>query len=566
MRPKLRLAQEFDRTARRVFERTPTEVEPARARVAAAYAVVFVLILGVFGLLNLLRGDLGAAAVYGGSVALQVLLVLRLRRHFEIFSMASVALAYATALWATVTSGGMRDSNAVPFLALALVSVFLLGGRGYILALLGTAGSALVGLVSLAGYEFPSRLQPGGELLDSLFTTVVMGLACLAIIGAYERERVAARQRKDTFLTNVSHELRAPLQVLSTVLDLLPLSPPGARRQQLVETARAHTVNLSMLVEDLLDLARSEQQGFPLRDEPFDLTELLRGQVQLIGAACEDADLSLRVELDADLPRWVHGDERRLRQVLLILSRNAISFTERGEIGLVAGRVPGSDHLRFEVQDTGVGIVNEQIHRVFERFYQVDSSMTREHGGPGLGLAVFRDIVTAMGGQVGVHSAPSMGSRFWFEIPAREVAAPEELPQLPAALADEPMDDDEEPSLRVVVADDNDMARDLMTAIVGLDGHDVRGAVDGREALHLWRELRPHVLFLDVEMPNMSGPEVARALRGEEGGVRRTRVVGTTGHSGADMQARCLAAGMDEVLVKPFDPAEIQELLAGMRR
>ena len=304
---------------------------------------------------------------------------------------------------------------------------------------------------------------------------------------------------------------------------------------------------MSRLVDDLLDLAHGGAAGVVLHPAPFAPRDLANAVASVLGMWCRERGLRFRLDLGPDLPGTLIGDKDKIRRVLLLLGRNAVDFTPRGEVRL---RIAWRDgRLEGQVQDTGLGVAPEEQRGIFELFSKVDTSFTREHQGPGLGLAIVRQLLTAMGGEVELDSTPGQGSTFSLslELPVHEAAPPEPM---------------ETHQRVVIVADDNATLRSVMGRLLGSMGHRAVLAQDGAEAAELFASERPDVVFMDLEMEPVDGFEGARRIRQLEGGAH-TPIYALTGSMGGDAEQRARAAGMTALVTKPVDPEELRRLVAG---
>jgi signal transduction histidine kinase/ActR/RegA family two-component response regulator len=365
---------------------------------------------------------------------------------------------------------------------------------------------------------------------------------------------------KSSFLAAMSHEIRTPLTSVLGMADLLATEDLAERQDRYVEAIRVSGRHLLTILNDILDFSRIEADRLELERIDFSLGGVLGELRSLVAPQAAERDLDVAFELDEGAPPTVRGDPTRLRQVLFNLLGNALKFTREGRIS-VAARQTARDgqvaRLRFEVRDTGVGIPPERQPALFEPFSQHDPSTTRRYGGTGLGLAICKRLVEAMGGAIGVESAPGAGSLFWFEVPLEvgDSAAA-------AAAARPPSDPGSTPPLRVLVAEDMRMNRELLRAMLGRHGHEVAFAQDGAEAVELARRERFDLVLMDVRMPVMDGMEAARRIRRLPSPAGAVPILGLTANVMEAERRGCVEAGMDMILTKPVAWPELFALFA----
>lgn len=371
------------------------------------------------------------------------------------------------------------------------------------------------------------------QLLDSLNRALASHQAALA-------EAREAGRAKDEFLAVLGHELRNPLSPIVTSLDLLDMRDDATSRKERA-VMRRQVNHLRRLVDDLLDLSRITSGKLQLDTHPLNLADVVRHAV----AAAPGQHISL----SAPASVWVMGDDSRLTQVLNNLLSNAARF------GSSATRVTlGSDatHARIEVSDNGIGMSAELIARVFEPFHQAPQSLARHSGGLGLGLAIVRKIVDLHGGQVSARSAGAgQGSQFDVLLP---LCTPPETATPSAGASDAA-------GLQLLLVDDNIDAALSGASLLQLLGHDVRIAHSGADALAAVRQQMPQVAILDIGLPDMSGYELAAAIRQEAGG-EQVRLVALTGYGQKDDVARAYEARFDLHLTKPASVADLQRATA----
>jgi len=370
-----------------------------------------------------------------------------------------------------------------------------------------------------------------------------------------------ASDAKSVFLAQMSHELRTPLNGLLGYAQLLERDQRLAPAQlESVGAMRRCGEHLLTLINELLDLARIESSRAALEPCDFDLAELLAGVTEMMCLRARAAGIDFISEQAADLPTVIHADPRRLRQVLLNLLGNAVKFTAAGHVALrtSARASPGArTRLCFEIEDTGDGIAEQELERIFEPFHQVGHGATREEG-TGLGLPISRGLVQAMGGSLTVRSQVGTGSTFIVELdvatgsaqPRREAAARLRI----TGYAGE--------RRSVLIADDEVHNRRVLRQWLQPLGFYVHEAMDGVEAVEVTAQLHPHILLLDLVMPRLDGLAVVRALRAREE-FASLPIIALSASAFENTREQCLEAGCNDFLSKPLELDELQE---SMRR
>ena len=394
--------------------------------------------------------------------------------------------------------------------------------------------------------------------------TMELAEACDRAEAAQSRAEAGERAKSD-FLATMSHEIRTPLNAIVGFGDLLrddtSLSP---EQRRCIDQMRVGCEVLTTVVNDILDYARIEADGVTLEAAPFSPRALVEETVALVAGTAERKGLGLHVESDAGSDHRVVGDKTRLRQVLLNLVNNAVKFTQQGSVtvAVTQGVTREGIALRVTVRDTGIGIPDEAQARLFTRFVQADSSTTRRFGGTGLGLAIAKGLIEAMGGTIGLESAPGEGSTFWFSLVLPAATARETRLDSPsAALAMSPPGTTPRQPAHLLVAEDGPVNREIAQMVLEAMGYRVSTACDGEEAVALVQAEPFDLVLMDIEMPVMDGITATRLIRGLEGRARDLPIVAMTAHVLPEQVQAMLAAGLNDHVGKPFDRAHLQALI-----
>lgn len=364
---------------------------------------------------------------------------------------------------------------------------------------------------------------------------------------------IRAQQHKVEFLASISHELRTPMNAILGLNGLLRTDlAASAADVEIVDHIRHSTEQLLQLVNDVLDFSQLQAGRITWHEEEFDLRETLRQALASYEAQAHEKGIRLTLVVKADENLWVMGDRQRLLQVLANLLANALKFTTTGSIQV---RVKSAEHgLRFEVQDTGIGISPHRQQQVFWGFEHADLETNRQFGGTGLGLAICERLVTLQGGTIGLVSKPGLGSMFWFQLPLRP--APAQAAKSAADVVKLLSTDD----LKILLVDDNDV--NLIVARMLLNKCLPRALVvearSGASAIEQLRTQPFDVVLMDVIMPEMDGMQATQAIRQNLPSPKSDiPVIALTASANPVDQARCLSAGMNDVLLKPLDEREL---------
>ncbi len=400
----------------------------------------------------------------------------------------------------------------------------------------------------------------GNEYVDGVLLDISARKAGEAeLILARDRAEIAGRAKSE-FLAVMSHEIRTPLNGVIGYTSLMMETALSGEQREYLDSIHFCSKSLLDLLNDILDFSKMESGKMELEHRPFSLRRSVEDVVSLYAHLAADRKLALSCEFLSGAPDWILGDSTRLRQVLVNLVGNAVKFTERGRIDVRVEPIqaaPGGKSFRLAVADTGIGISQDKITRLFKLFSQADSSMTRKYGGTGLGLAICSRLVDMMGGTLTVESREGAGSLFVLELPCVEPTKGEIFERLSTAES-ELESELEVPPLRIVVAEDNAVNRSLIRRILSDLGHESHMVSDGRECLAAVADGEFDMIFMDLQMPEMDGFETTRKLRELGDGIWITALTADAMPEDAE---RCREAGMNDYVSKPFTKGSIRRAI-----
>lgn len=448
-----------------------------------------------------------------------------------------------------------------------LFATFRLGPRGAAMSTLILCLLAFPMVISGGG---PFGLHPGWDfdqrvaIFQVTVLSLLFGVTLLAFILAQQarmaqllarraetaraarRRAIQASRAKTEFLATMSHEVRTPMNSILGFTEVLKGDlrlPPDVRdKVGMIATAGS---SLMALLGDVLDFSKIEANQFEINLESVDLLETCREVINIVASTAEAKGLKIRFQSDPAVVGQFRGDGLRLRQILLNLMNNAVKFTSQGEVRLSARMSADGSMVRFEITDTGIGIEPEVISRLFTRFFQADSSISRTFGGTGLGLAICKGLVERMRGRIGVESEVGVGSTFWFETPLERVGEADEDQRADAAAERLPL------NARVLLVDDHPVNRQLGQALLEMLGCQVDLAADGEQAVAAAAKGAYDAILMDVHMPRMDGLAATRAILQMEGPAGRVPIIGLSADVLPHNIALCRQAGMVEHVSKP---------------
>lgn len=375
----------------------------------------------------------------------------------------------------------------------------------------------------------------------------------------------AARLAKNDFLANMSHELRTPLHGVHGMIEALGESGVTREQAELLNTMQRSANDLLSTVGDILSFSAIESNKMKIETAPFDLRLVLERLMESGRSGAQGKKITFRLDTEHISQPYFVGDAKRIQQVLLSLVGNALKFTAAGRVDVRAYTAPGKEglnnkreqQLRIEVADTGIGIAEDKLDRIFEHFSQADNSTTRAYGGAGLGLTVSRKLAQLMGGVITVRSVLGTGSTFCL---ALTLPVPENTPH--PSLLPAPPSPALSQTLTVLFAEDNLVNQKIGNRILSKMGYEVTLCCNGEEALRAYESAHFDIILMDCQMPCMDGyacTEAIRALECESG--RRTPIIAVTANAMKGDDEKCFQAGMDDYLAKPYKAADLTKVL-----
>jgi two-component system sensor histidine kinase/response regulator len=419
---------------------------------------------------------------------------------------------------------------------------------------------ALIGVLGIA-HDITARKAADAELQQHREHLEVLVATRTAELEQAKAAAEAANLAKSAFLSNMSHEIRTPMNAIFGMVNLLRrggVTPKQAERLDKIDAASEHLLGT---INDILDLSKIEAGKMTIEALPVVVSSLLTNVSSMVTGRAQAKGLTLRIETET-FPHHLQGDPNRLQQAMLNLATNAIKFTAKGGITLRASlleETAASATIRFAVQDTGIGVTAEVLPRLFQSFEQADNSITRQYGGTGLGLAITRRLAQLMGGDAGADSTPGVGSTFWFtaRLDKREVSG---------GVATQPATDAEHQlrqqcqGWRILIVDDEPVNLEVAQLFMEDSGLMVDTATDGVEAVRRARETPYAAILMDMQMPNLDGLEATRQIR-QLPDYAEVPILAMTANAFVEDRTRCLEAGMNDFLVKPFNPDQLFSIL-----
>ncbi len=537
--------------------------------------IVFLVLLGTIALL---QGEILLSVIdYLAALLLIIILCLMSIKGYIYFALwAGVSIVASLFLYLFVT-GGVDKTGFLWTYTLPLVTFFLLGSRkGFWFSLIYFLACVIImivdinsSMINLYNKDFVLRFLPSFAvvILLSFVYEKFREVSQQALVEA-KKVAEAANIAKSEFLANMSHEIRTPMNGVLGMNELLLGTDLSIGQQRFVKNIQSSGELLLEIINNILDFSKIEAGKLELETVPFNLQLLVEDVVQMLASHADAKGVKLTVVIPEETSLSLNGDPTRLRQILTNLIGNAIKFTEKGEIVVRASTIQQASHhvmLQISVRDTGIGISPEVRQQLFKPFSQADSSTTRTYGGTGLGLAISSELVLRMGGELKCESEPGKGSHFFFAVRLETVSEKGSKKHHPDFSTNRYniLADNQQLDMHVLVAEDNETNQEVAIGMLQKIGCKVTIAATGEEAVEAVSKESYDMIFMDCQMPVMDGYQAAAAIRlmeKKEGSVKSVPIIALTANALEGDRERCLSAGMDDYISKPFNQDKILKI------
>ena len=413
--------------------------------------------------------------------------------------------------------------------------------------------------------ELRDSVQVRGYMISIVDVTDVM--AQTKLMKELKEKAEKASLVKSAFLANMSHEIRTPMNAILGMTEIALQGNLDQQERDAIEQIKIAGMTLITIINDILDFSKMESGKMEILESNYEPITMMRDVVNMISGKADEKNLKLDIDMDPLLPRMLYGDEIRLKQVLINLLNNAVKFTDRGSITLSVGYKSRKNDiwLTVSVKDTGIGIKEEDLERIFNSFEQSDLYINRKKEGSGLGLAISRQLLLLMNGEIHVESVYRQGSTFTFKVPQRVV---DETPCGKFILDEKKTEVDiaseygdfRAPGAKVLIVDDNLVNRKVAAGLMKPFHMQVDTAKSGKEAIELVQQKEYHLIFMDHMMPDMDGVETTHMIRNMDGEYyNNVPIIALTANAISGVREMFLAEGMNDFIAKPIDIKELSE-------
>ena len=413
--------------------------------------------------------------------------------------------------------------------------------------------------------EIRDEVRVRGYMLSVIDVTDVM--AQTKIMRELKEKAEKASHVKSAFLANMSHEIRTPMNAILGMTEIALRGNLENQQRDAIEQIKSASLTLITIINDILDFSKMESGKLEIVEADYDVMTMVQDVYHIIAGKVDEKNLKLEITIDPTLPKRLHGDEIRMKQVLINLVNNAVKFTEQGSVHLTVEYERRGEEIWFKgsVRDTGIGIRPEDMERIFNSFEQSDVFRNRKKEGSGLGLAISRQLLHLMGGDIHVESEYHQGSNFYFEVPQRVV---DESPcgafvlneKQPRAERVVEYEDFRAPGAKVLIVDDNLVNRKVAAGLMRPFEMQVDTAKSGEEAIRMVKEKEYHLIFMDHMMPDMDGVEATHVIRELEGEYyKNVPIIALTANAISGVKEMFLEEGMNDFIAKPINVKELSE-------
>ena len=398
------------------------------------------------------------------------------------------------------------------------------------------------------------------------YSVCSMLVICTALIKLKNRLKtknealMKASETKSLFLANMSHELRTPLNGVIGMASILSESKLDTDQANMVKVISTSSNNLLEIINNILDYSKLEAGKLKLELNVINIVTIAKNVIAITSVNAKAKSIEYIHSIDPKIPEQLLGDEFRIKQVLLNLLSNAIKFTDRGRVHFSVthlGHFKNFDVIRFTISDTGIGISQEQQEKIFQKFSQADSTVTRQYGGTGLGLSIATEIVELFETQIHVESQPGSGSKFWFDLPLKSAS----LDSVEEKNLDFSIKDGNNVTRLILVVDDDNTNQLVTQKMLEFFGHQTEIAANGQIAVDMCNRKQYDLIFMDCQMPVMDGYTATKLIRSSDNLNQHTTIIALTAHALAGDEQKCIDKGMNAYLAKPIKKEVMEEVL-----